>query len=470
MSDGAVTNPGASHSNQPQIEKYLKRNQARVIREWRRFANGSGSAEQDALSARNFTVQRWTMPDGAVALFAESPYKEGVPTILFYNHFARTPGRRASLVKRDGQVVGPGSVGGGTFAARLMALDSLTANGAELPMNVKWLVEGQEGQINSHLAGLLQEHAGELKADACLWAGGGFTPDGRALISLGSKGILAVRLSSRTMSKNADSALAGVLPNAAWRIAWALNSIKGDTEEIRVSGFGDENDEDLFIPGEDLSLLLGSVRDHKTRLAERLKEFELSAYLMELRDPQVLLTEFFTPTANISGFEAGLPNGTDTTVPATASAKLDFRLVPNQEPDKVLKLLKEHLKYKDLEDVEVEQLGLALKPARTSPGHPFAKLVLECVTETSSLPPLLIPLSPDAEPVAFFKDALGDLPVVGLGVEHAGANRGEKTENVRLSDFAAHVRAVSRLLERMAETQSDLDLPEPLEAFSFSED
>lgn len=467
MSDGAVLPVGASNSDQPQIEKFLKKNQAQTLKEWRGLGLRAGQAEQEALAARGFTVQQWTLADGSPALFAESPRQEGAPTILYYNHFAAAPGKKAALIRREGQMVGRGSVDGGAFAARLMALDSLLADGGALPVNVKWLVEGCAGTINPDLAELLREHAAELAADVCLWPSGGYTPDGRAMISLGSKGLLTVELRSRTMLKDADSALAGVLPSAAWRIAWALNAIKGDTEEIRISGFGDESDEDLHIPGEDLSLLLGSVRDHKTRLAERLKEYGLNAYLMELRDPQVLLTEFFTPTANISGFQAGINTGTGTTVPATASARLDFRLVPNQEPAKVLELLKGHLKYKDLEDVEVIPVGLALKPARTAPADPFARLVLECVGETSELPPLLIPLSPGAEPIAFFKEALNELPVVGLGLEHSAAKVGAKDESVRLSDFTAHVKAIARVLQRLAEIAPAA--LEPLEAFSFEE-
>jgi acetylornithine deacetylase/succinyl-diaminopimelate desuccinylase-like protein len=468
MPDDAVVN--SRPSKHSPIEQYIKKHLPQATQYLRQFSAGTGEAEQTALEARHFKVQRWSLADGKTALFAETPHKEGAPTLLFYNHFSRANQKKAGVSKRDGRLVGPGTVAGGTFAARLMAIDSLLASGGELPLNLKWLIEGYSSTVNPNLEQLLKEHAAELKADFCLWPTGGYAPDGRAMISLGTKGILTVELRSRTMNQDGDSALAGVLPSAAWRIAWALNAIKGDTEEIRISGFGDESDEDLMLPGDDISLLLGSVADHKPRLTERLKQFGLEAYLMELRDPQVLLTEFFTPTANIAGFEAGsVDPKSKTTVPSSASARLDFRLVPNHDPAKVLQLLKQHLEYKDLGDIEVEQIGLALKPARTSPADPFVQTVIECVRANSELPPLIIPLSPGAEPVAFFKEALNDLPVVGLGLEHPTANQGEKSENIRASDFEAHARIVAHLLGKLAEQSSLPELDLDIEAFSFSE-
>lgn len=467
MSDGAVANPNPSNFNQSPQNQYFKKNLSRTVSTVRQLCAGSGQAEQAALEARHFKVAQWAMAGGTTALFAQSPLKAGAPTLLFYNHYSRPVRKKGGVFKRGDNLVGVGTLSGANFAARLLALDSWLATAGELPLNVKWLVEGVEGETNPHLEELLKEHAAELKADACLWPASAYTPDGRAMISLGTKGILTVELRSHTLSHDADSAFAGVLPNAAWRIAWALNAIKGDTEEIKVSGFGDESDSDLLIPGEDIKLLLGSVRDHKARLSERLKDFGLETYLMELRDPQVLLTEFFTPTANIVSFQAGSANSAATSsVPSSASARLDFRLVPNHEPGKVLELLKAHLAERDLQDIEIVPLGLALKPARTAPADPFAKLVIDCVTETAQLPPLIIPLSPGAEPMAFFKEALDDLPIVGLGLGHAEAKQGEKGENVRLSDFAAQARAIAHLLDQMAQHPAQVE-EEELQAFSF---
>ena len=128
----------------------------------------------------------------------------------------------------------------------------------------------------------------------------------------------------------------------------------------------------------------------------------------------------------------------------------------------MLELLREHLTQKDLGDVEVLPIGFPLKPARTSPTHPFARLLIESVTQTSELSPLVIPLSPEAEPMIFFKEALQDLPVVGLGVGYSASSRGNR---VRVDDFLAHAKAIARLLGQMAAQMAPL----PLEAFSWEE-
>ncbi len=429
------------------------------------YANAqSGQIEQMQLEARGFTVQSWTMPGGVTALFATLPHQENAPAILFYNHFAGLSAKEAKVTDEAGRLGGPGIMAAGSFVARLEALDKWREKAGEAGLNVKWLIEGEAGKINPDLAGMVREHAEELKADGCLWATGEYASDGRAVVNLGSKGILTVELGSHTMSHDADAALAGVLPNAAWRLVWALNALKGESEDIRISGFGDESDSDLSIPNADIKLLMSSVRDHKTRLANRLKDFGIEAYLMELRDPQVLLTEFFTPTANISSFQAG----TDKTgLPAQARARIDFRLVPNHTPDKVLDLLKTHLAAKGFEDVTIEPVDLPLKPAYTSHTEIFAKIVIEAASEGAEIAPLIIPLSPGAEPIAFFKEALSDLPVIGLGVADEYFSLDADTESISEAAFVAHSQIVTRILEKMA-ASTELNLPEP-EPLSFTD-
>jgi acetylornithine deacetylase/succinyl-diaminopimelate desuccinylase-like protein len=154
----------------------------------------------------------------------------------------------------------------------------------------------------------------------------------------------------------------------------------------------------------------------------------------------------FEPTCTICGLTSGYQGkGSKTVLPARASAKVDFRLVPDQTPEQVLKLLRAHLDAGGFEDVKVDLLG-GEAPGRTDPDDPFVKLVVDTSAEVYAAPMQIIPLSGGSGPNHIFLDYL-KLPVVTAGVGHPGAQGHAPNENLRLDLYLKGARHIARILE-----------------------
>ncbi len=167
-----------------------------------------------------------------------------------------------------------------------------------------------------------------------------------------------VDLAVQTISRDAHSGGANLLPNAAWRLVWALASIKGSDGKILIDGFYD----DVRKPTQAEERLLDKlpdVSDHYRR------EFGLDHLLDGVTNVQRAI---FTPTANIAGVGAGYQGeGSKTVIPARAMAKMDFRLVPDQDPNDLLEKLRKHFHEHGFGDVEISLLAAVIDPASGRP-------------------------------------------------------------------------------------------------------
>jgi acetylornithine deacetylase/succinyl-diaminopimelate desuccinylase-like protein len=390
-----------------------------------------------------------------------------VPTLLFYNHYDVQPvdsptkweSDPATLTERDGCWWGRGVADNkGNLLARLAALETYQAIWGDLPINLKFVVDGEHELGSPHLTATLNLKKEMLQADACIWDSGQYIEDGTPVIDLGLKGLLSVELSSRTLAQDAHSGLGGVLPSAIWKLVWALGAINDIKDGILINGFYD----DIAVPTKEDSQFLSATREqHAKRHAERLKHFGVEEFTAGLQGLPLLITEFFTPTANISGLESGFMGpGAMTILPAEAKVRLDFRLVPDQDPAKILEQLKEYLAndYR-FEDIEVRASGASMKAARTLPTHPFVQLATRTAQAVSGLTPLVTPIAPSSGPLYLFKEAIHDLPTIGVGCGYEGSNQHGPNENIRINDFVQHVKFLVQLIHEMADYP--IQSPEP---------
>src|SRR5262249_16615918 len=129
----------------------------------------------------------------------------------------------------------------GHITSRLLALDAVrAANGGSFPFHVKYLAEGEEEIGSPHLGAFVQKNAELLKADACIWESGSVGEDGRSELYCGMRGIAYFEVSVKTIAYDAHSGVGGsLLPNAAWRLLWALASLKDKNERILIPGHYD---------------------------------------------------------------------------------------------------------------------------------------------------------------------------------------------------------------------------------------
>ncbi len=157
--------------------------------------------------------------------------------------------------------------------------------------------------------------------------------------------------------------------------------------------------------------------------------------------------EVFTPTCTICGLTSGYQGvGTKTVLPAEARAKVDFRLVPDQDPDEVFEQLETHLQAQGFGDVQVHRLA-GEPPGRTPPDNPFLQMVVETAREVYGQPQLIEPLVGGSGPVHTFIANL-HVPIATAGIGYPGARIHAPNEHILVSEFVRGVRHTARIVQR----------------------
>jgi len=419
-------------------------------------ASGQGIQEcaslvGDMLKARGFLVR--TMKTGGNPVVYAERTGGAARTLLFYNHYDVQPPEPLDLWEsppfepavRDGKMYARGvSDDKGHIVCRLAAIDALLEADGELPCNVKFVIEGEEETSSANLATFVRSNKDLLAADACLWEFGGVNHEGTPIQYAGLRGIAYVELSVETASIDSHSGLGGsIFPNAAWRLVWALATLKGPDERIRLPGFYDK----IRPPSARDLELLAMFPDEAQTLRER---YGLKDFIKGLTGGvELAREEVFTPTCTICGLTSGYQGpGSKTVLPARASAKVDFRLVPDMTPEEVLGQLRAHLDREGFSDVQITDLG-SEPPARTDTDHPFLRLVVRTAEEVYGRPQLIAPITGGSGPNHLFVNDL-NLPVATAGVGYPGAQIHAPNENLVIDHFVTGVRHTARVLDAFA--------------------
>jgi acetylornithine deacetylase/succinyl-diaminopimelate desuccinylase-like protein len=154
------------------------------------------------------------------------------------------------------------------------------------------------------------------------------------------------------------------------------------------------------------------------------------------------------PTANIAGFGAGYTGaGAKTILPATAKAKIDFRLVPNQDPDEILASLRAHLDEHGFSDISVT-VHSSEHPARTPIEDPFVKIVTDSARAVYGSEPYIMPSMTGTGPQHPVQEILG-VPVASCGIDYPGNRIHAPNENIRLDYFRLGILHTAELIEQI---------------------
>ena len=406
----------------------------------------------ELLSRRGFSAEIHPS-EGYPVVYAERSGKAD-RTLLFYNHYDVQPPEPLELWDsapfqpsiRDGRMYARGvSDDKGHILCRLAALDALMEVQGELPCNVKFIIEGEEEIGSVHLPAFIKEHQESLAADACIWEFGGVNYEGVPEQYAGMRGICYVELKVRTAAKDAHSGLGGsIFPNAAWRLIWALASLKDENERILLPGFYER-----VIPPtkRDLELL-----DMLPEEADHLKgTYGLRGFLKDMQGGlELKCAALFEPTCTICGLNSGYQGiGSKTVLPAEATAKVDFRLVPDQRPEDILRQLRTHFDQHGFGDISITELG-SEPPGRTDPDHPFLQMVASCAEEVYGVPQLIAPMVGGSGPNHAFIHTL-KVPIATAGVGYPGSNAHAPNENLVIEHFIRGVRHTARILAYFAQ-------------------
>ena len=374
-------------------------------------------------------------------------------TLSFYNHYDVQPAEPLDLWDsdpwaaevRDGRIWGRGVADNkGNIAARLAAVDAFRRVRGGVPLNVKFIVEGEEEIGSPHLEHFTADHPDLCRADACIWEFGGKDLEGRPAVYLGLKGICYVELRVSGVRQDQHSSVATSTPNPAWRLVWALASLKDRNERVLIPGFYDK----VLPPAPEEIAALERMPNTE---AQRLEHLGIDRFLLDLSGIELKKRDYFEPTCTISGIESGYTGpGSKTVLPSRAMAKVDMRLVPDQDPHEIFALLRKHLDDQGFGDVEAILLGPE-KPARTRMDAPIAKVVIGAYREVYGVEPVVSPTSSGSGPWYELCTKFG-IDACTAGVGHARSQAHAPNENIYVDDFVRGIKHVCLIMERFAES------------------
>lgn len=371
--------------------------------------------------------------------FKAGPKGNADKTVLFYNHYDVQP--EDPLDEWETDPFDPTVIDGklfcrgvtdnkANFILRLYAIEYLMQSEEGLPCNVKFLVEGEEENGSPNLDAYLKKYADLFKSDGCIWEFGGKNEKEQFVIETGVKGMAYFDVFVESADVDIHSSLGAVVDNAAWRLTHALASLRDKHNHVLVDGFYD----DIEQPSASAQQAVKEKKVSQDKIAAiyGLKH----PFITEQLDWTAEEALAFYPTMTICGLLSGYTDeGTKTVLPRKASAKLDCRLVPGQDPLKIEQLLRQHLDKNGFADVKLDLLK-GSKAFRSDIDHPFVQTVKESAEEVygTSSEVVLSPTNPGTGPMFSFGEHLG-IPVASSGCGHAEGKAHAPNESIRLTDF-----------------------------------
>ena len=425
----------------------------RLVRQPSVSAKGEGvqeCAELVAKMMREVGVSTKILPeeDGNPVVYGEIRSKTCQKTLLFYDHYDVQPPEPLEEWKfgpfsgeiREGKIFGRGvSDNKGNFVSRLKAVEAFLKTQGDIPVNVKFVVEGEEEIGSPHLEPLIRKNKSLLSADAAIWEFGGTDRHGRPEVYLGLKGVLSVELQCQGAVKDVHSANAPLVPSPVWRLVWALNTLKNEREEVLIEGFHDS----VEPPSKEE---IECLRDIPFEEEEEKKELGLKAFLHNLSGVDALRALLYQPTCTINGFLSGYTGaGSKTVLPNKAMAKLDFRLVARQTPNDIVEKLRRHLKKHGFGDVKVIMHG-STEPSKTPITDKFVQTVVRTAGKVYGQKAVVYPTSAGSGPMHLFRNLLG-YPVVSVGCSHPEANGHAPNENLRIDSFVKGTKFMATIMQ-----------------------
>jgi len=371
------------------------------------------------------------------------------PTVLIYGHYDVQPVEPLELwisnpfepTERNGNIYARGAVDDkGQIFYAITALRAWKEAGRELPVNVKFCIEGEEESSSKGLSKSLTKLKEKLKADSLLVIDFDQFDKQTPALSLGARGILAMEVTLTGSKADLHSGIHGGMaynPNKA--LIQLLSQLWDENGCVAVKGFYDD--------------VLETTEEERNRFAFRYdkesycKEFEIGAIGGE-KGRTLEENNFFRPTLEINGISGGHTGvGFKTVIPAHAMAKISCRLVPNQDPKRLFHLISEFLKKKCVPGMKIKVADLGGEPAfRGSPDSHLAKAVSLASSEVMKKACKNILSAGSIPIVAKMIEELG-LEVVGMGYGLATDEIHAPNEHFDMIRFENGFLTVARTLE-----------------------
>jgi len=443
------------------IRDFVLENSDRLVEEFRKIlAMESVSAENRGVSDVAKELQELLDSRGIESEVVETPrhpivlgsltQDDAENLLLVYGHYdVQPPGDpdlwdypafSARIV--DDRIYGRGaSDSKNNVMGVIHAVETLLAVEGGLPVDLVLVLDGEEEIGSPSLPEFIRNHMDQLgSSDAALVADSHVDNEGRPELWLGLKGLLYVELKATSRNKvDLHSSLGGVVENPLWSLVELLGSMRG--ERVGIRGFYDDVIRDEGLQTRWITRLLESFPT---------KESFEEAIDVKLRKDlgyrEALRRLYFEPTLNIDGMIGGytVEGASKTVTPSESLAKVDMRLVPNQDPEKIFRKFRAHADQVGGGAVEVRKLG-ALPSCRVGAEEPIVRATRSAMKETYGTDPVEYPTSPASGGMAHIPTMLG-VPMAFAGSGPPLAHR--PNEYITREQYLKGVELFARIMKK----------------------
>ena len=381
----------------------------------------------------------------------------GAPTVLFYGHYDVQPVDPLELWEsppfeatvRDGEIYARGSADDkGQVFMHLKAVEAHLTQTGRLPVNIKFILEGEEEVGSVNLDDFIRAHKEELGADVVVISDSPMFARGVPSICYGLRGLVYFQIDLRGSSTDLHSgSFGGAVANPAIVLAQILAQMKDRGGRVKIPGFYD-----AVVPLQD-----------EERKAWASLPFNEKKYKKDFGIPKVYGESDYTtlertwarPTFEVNGLLSGFTGeGAKTVLPAVAMAKVSMRLVPNQDPNAIAQLFEAHVRDVAPKTVELKVTRMhGGKPWMTSYDNPFVQAAGRAIEKGFGQTPVFTREGGSIPVVSTFQEELG-LPSVLFGVGLPDENAHAPNEKLDVANFHNGVIASAILYQEIADTRS----------------
>lgn len=445
------------------FQEYVNANRERFISELQEFCRQPSVAAQNLgmsemanmvvarLQKLGAQVRLIPVGDGAPVVYAE--LGSGSRTLMIYDHYDVQPAEPLELwesgpwdaTMREGKLYARGvSDNKANLLCRIQAIEAYLATHRSLPLKIKFVVEGEEEIGSIHLPQFVKENRALLQGvEGCLWEAGSKDINERPTMSCGLKGIIYVELHARGAKRDLHSAMAAIVGDPAWRLTWALATLKDENDHILIDDY-------LKHVRSPTAAEMDALKAIPYDEAKVKADLGIASFIRGLTGIDLLKKYLYEPTVTICGLYSGyIGEGSKTVLPNHAFAKIDLRLVPDLTPDLVLDLLKKHLARRGFADIEIVLTETGEETARSPLDSAIVRAAVDAAKAVYANPPVLYPTMAGSGPMYPLCQALG-IPAVSAGCGWNDSRAHAPNENIRIADYFEGILFVRELMERFA--------------------
>ena len=326
-------------------------------------------------------------------------------TLTLYNHYDVVPPEPYELWKTppfeptviDGRLYARGSSDNkASLLSRYIAVDAYQKVLGRLPINIKFIAEGEEEIGSPHLMEFIHDHPDMIQSDGIVWEGGSKVVNGPLIVHMGVKGVTTFEI---RCTKAKDGA------SPVWRLIWALNTMKDPDDYITIDHFADS-----IVPPTEYERSFVLKNKYQEEAVKKMNGID--HFIRNLTGDALKEKLYMEPSMNIQGL---FFDETDeaTGMPKSATVKMDIRTVPDQDPEELMRLLRNHLAARGFDDLEVID-GHSTLPYRGKPDSLLARSVIKNVEDVYGLPAAVHLMKPGSCGIARVVKATG-IPIVHYG-------------------------------------------------------